>query len=96
MMLISVQVVGLRDLPRVRVHDLRDDPDQHAFARHEVLPTAGAVHAVPRHPQRHLHCLLHHGVRTQARGIPIQGKLQNRIAPIFLKLNRKTKTIFFS
>ena len=75
MMLISVQAVGFRHLARVRVHDLRDDPDQHTLARDEVLPTAGALHPIPRHPKRHLYGLLHHGVRPQTRGVQIQGKI---------------------
>ena len=47
MMMISVQAVGVRHLPRVRVHHLCDDPDQHPVTRHEVLSAAGALHAVP-------------------------------------------------
>ena len=74
-----VQVVGLRDVTRLRVHHLRHDPDQHVVAGHEVLPTAGTVHAVPRCPQRHLHRLLHHGVRPQTRGVQIQSKFQTFI-----------------
>lgn len=66
--------MGLRDVTRLRVHHLRHDPDQHVIAGHEVLPTAGTVHAVPRCPQRHLHRLLHYGVRPQTRGVQIQSK----------------------
>ena len=42
-----VQAVGVRDVAGVRVHNLRDDLDQHVVACHEVLSAAGTVHAVP-------------------------------------------------